>query len=167
MRRLCIGSRRDQNRVPRPPLINLIERGIVLGDHEHLLVVLLPGDADQPVIEEGQVRLAHGAHDHRPVLGHERRRLRQSVGPPLGERRPRARENAVVHLRPRHEDAEDHEGQQEDQEAGATEDRRMLLGERRGARGRRFAEVGERGLEGSLVQERRHCSRLRSESKES
>lgn len=156
MCRLRIRSRRDQNRVPRPPLIDLIKRGIVLGDHEDLLVVLVPGNANQPVIKEGQVRLAHGAHDHRPVLGHDRRRLSQSVVPPFGKRRPRAPENALVHFRPRHEDAENHENQQEDQEASTVEDRRMLLSERRRGSRRRVAEVGERGLERSLVQKRRH-----------
>lgn len=89
---LCVHYGRNEDGVPGPLPIHPIQGGIILRDDKHLLVVLLPGDADQPVVEEGQVGLAHGTDDQRPILGNEGSCLGEGVAPPLGESGPGARE---------------------------------------------------------------------------
>lgn len=46
--------------------------------------MLLPRDADQPVVEKRQIRLADGADNQRVVLRHVGHRIGESVAPPLG-----------------------------------------------------------------------------------
>lgn len=82
MSSLGIGSGRDQNGMAWPLLVDLVEGSIVLGDDKHLVLMPLPGDADEPVVEEGEVGLAHGADDDGAVLGHKGGSLGQSVVPP-------------------------------------------------------------------------------------
>lgn len=110
---LSIGRRWDEHGVAGPPLVHLIECGIVLSDHKHLILMLLPGNANQPVVKKRQVRLAHSANDHSPILGHKRRRLCQRVVAPLRKGRSGAREDEVGHARPGQEDAKDYQKRQE------------------------------------------------------
>lgn len=84
---LRIKRGRDENGVTRPSLVNLVESSVILSDHEYFVLVLLPGDADQPVVEERQVRIAHGADDHGAVLSCELNGLSEGVVAPLGLRR--------------------------------------------------------------------------------
>lgn len=106
---------RNENGVPGPFLVDPIQGGVVLRNDEHLLVVLQPRNADQPVVEKGQVGLAHGTDDQRPVLADEGSCLVEGVAPPLGESRPGTGEEAPWHIRPGEKDAEDHHQGQEDQ----------------------------------------------------
>lgn len=156
---LSIRRRWNQDGVARPPLIDLIKRGIVFSNHKHLVLVLLPGNADQPVVQKRQVRLAHGANNHRPVPGHKLRRLSQRVVPPLGGRGPGGvREEALPHAHPREEDAHHHQEREEDQEGRGAEDRVGFLGIGGGARGNRV-RIRKRVVDWSLVQEGGHCRR--------
>lgn len=84
---LRIEGGRDENGVARPSLVNLVESSVILGDDEDFFLVLLPRDADQPVVEERQVSIAHRADDHSSVLGDEFDGLREGVVAPLGVRR--------------------------------------------------------------------------------
>lgn len=68
---LRIRGRRDEHGVARPTLINLKKRGIVLGNDKHFVLMLLPGNANQPVVKKRQVRVTHSADDHCTVLGHK------------------------------------------------------------------------------------------------
>jgi hypothetical protein len=110
---LSIGRRWDEHGVTGPPLVHLIERGIVLGDHKHLILMLLPGNANQPVVKKRQVRLAHSANDHSPILGHKRRRLCERVVAPLRKGRSGGREDEVGHARPGQENPKDYQKRQE------------------------------------------------------
>lgn len=98
-------------------------------------MMILPLNADEPVAEERQVRVADGADDHRSVLGDERDRVFESVGTPFGAcgvhdgGEDRGRE-----LSPGNENAKDDEEGEEDEERGAVEDgeREWFWGERGG-----------------------------------
>lgn len=50
---LGVGSGRDKDGVSRPPPVDLVQRGVVLCDDDHLVLAFLPGDADEPVVQEG------------------------------------------------------------------------------------------------------------------
>ncbi|KAJ0590378.1 hypothetical protein HanRHA438_Chr04g0192551 [Helianthus annuus] len=77
MSNLSIRSRRNQDSMTRPPGINNIQSGIILSNNKHLLMMLLPLNTNQPVIQKRQVRLAHRTHNHRaPVLRYKRNRFR-------------------------------------------------------------------------------------------
>nr|POF08347.1 hypothetical protein CFP56_69824 [Quercus suber] len=54
---LKIRGRRDEHSVARPTLINLKKRGIVLGNDKHFVLMLLAGNANQPVVKKRQGRL--------------------------------------------------------------------------------------------------------------
>jgi len=85
-----LGIRRGRHKhgMAGPLLIDLIERRVILGDHEHLLLVLLPRDADEPIAEKGQVGLADSTDDHRPLLlPNKSRSLGKGVVPPFGSLR--------------------------------------------------------------------------------
>lgn len=142
-----------------PEFINLIERGVILGDDKNLILMLLSGNADEPVAEKREVGLADGADDDGavPVPGHERRRLGQRVVAPLGDGGLDGGEDAVRHAGPREEDAEEDEEREEEQKRRGAEEREGSLRRRGGARGE-WVRVRERVVDGSLVQERRHCS---------
>ena len=68
---LRIRGRWDEQGVARPTLINLEKRGIVLGNDKHFVLMLLRGNANQPVVKKRQVRVTHSADDHCTVLGHK------------------------------------------------------------------------------------------------
>ena len=66
-----IRGRWDEQGVARPTLINLEKRGILLGNDKHFVLMLLPGNANKPVVKKRQVRVTHSADDHCTVLGHK------------------------------------------------------------------------------------------------
>lgn len=67
---------RDEDGVARPKQIDPVERSVVLGDDKDHVLALLHGNADEPVVEEGQVGLAHNADDDGgTVFGDEGERL--------------------------------------------------------------------------------------------
>lgn len=86
---LRIEGGRDENGVTRPLLVNLVESSVILGDHEDFVLMILPGDADQPVVEERQVWIAHCADDHCAVLSDETNGLSEGVVAPFGVGRGR------------------------------------------------------------------------------
>lgn len=81
---LGIRSRWDQDGVAGPPAVNLVEGGVVLGDDDHLLLTLLPCDADEPVIQEGEIGLADGANNDGAVASGEGRSASERVVLPPG-----------------------------------------------------------------------------------
>lgn len=123
MSRLGIGSGRDEDGVARPELIDLIERGVIFSNHKDLVLMLLPGDADEPVGEEREVGLADGADDDGPVPGDERRRLGQRVVAPLGHGGLDGGEEALRHAGPGQEDAEDDKEREDGQKRRRAEER--------------------------------------------
>lgn len=86
MGNLSIWGRRNKNSMARPPVIHSIKRGIVLSNHQHLVLMLLPGNANQPIIEKRQIRLTHCTNDQSPVLGRKGDSLFQCVLSPFGNR---------------------------------------------------------------------------------
>lgn len=82
---LGIGSRGHKHGMARPLLIDFIKGGIILSDDEHLVLVLLPCNTNQPVVEKRQVRLANCTNNHITILGHKRRRFSQCVLMPFCE----------------------------------------------------------------------------------
>lgn len=82
---LGVGGRRDQDGMAGPPPIDLVERSVVLGDDDHLVLALLPGDADEPVIQEGKVGATNSAYDDGAITGGEGRSVGERVVLPSGE----------------------------------------------------------------------------------
>lgn len=68
----------------RPPLINLKQSSIVLSNNKHFLMLLLPHNANQPVIQERQVRFTNNTDYKGIVLGHKGSSFRQGIVTPLG-----------------------------------------------------------------------------------
>lgn len=75
---------RDEDSVARPKVVNLMERGVVLGDDENHVMAAVHGDANEPVVEEGQVGLADNADDDGAVFGDEGEGLLERVATPFG-----------------------------------------------------------------------------------
>lgn len=76
---LSIRGGRDEHGMAGPEPIDGIESSIVLCNDKHFILVVLPGNANQPVVKKRQVRLAHGADDHGLVLGDEGRCFSERV----------------------------------------------------------------------------------------
>jgi len=75
---------RDENSVARPKIIDPVERGVVLGNDKDHVLAILHGYTNQPVVEEGQVGLAHNADDDGAISGDEGESLFQCVVTPFG-----------------------------------------------------------------------------------
>lgn len=158
---LRIRSGRDQNGMAGPLLVDLVEGGVVLGDDKHPILMPLPGDAYEPVVEEGEVGLADGADDDGAVLSHRGGSLGQSVVPPSRERPLSAGgggEEAFQGAGPGEKDAEEEEEGEEGEEASAAGDGHGSLAEEAigGAAGGDRVRVGERFLLLLPLMKRRH-----------
>ena len=126
MSNLIIRSRRYEHSMTRPPSINSIQRLIILRYNQHFLMMLLPHNTNQPVIQKRQVRMAHRTHNYRtPVLRHKRRRFSERVGSPFRlQRNPRItqwRKQRRSVTDPWREDAEKNEESEEEEKRGAVE----------------------------------------------
>ena len=67
---LRIERGRDEDGVTSPFLVNFIQSSVILSNHKDFVLMLLPGEANQPVVEERQVRIAHCAYDHSEYSRH-------------------------------------------------------------------------------------------------
>lgn len=109
--------RRHQNSVARPPLIHLIERGIIFSNHQNFILMLLPRDANQPVVQKRQISLAYRTNDQRAVLRDVSSRIGERVASPLGIRAPGVERNEGIgglYVRKKH--AEDYQQREEEEE---------------------------------------------------
>lgn len=91
---LRIERGRDEDGVTSPFLVNFIQSSVILSNHKDFVLMLLPGEANQPVVEERQEGIANGADDHSPVLSDKLSRLREGIVAPV--RRQRRRRRAYV-----------------------------------------------------------------------
>lgn len=79
--------------------------------------MLLPRDADQPVVQKRQVRLADGADNQRVVLRHVSSRIGERVAPPLGIGAPATEgDEGVGGFRVRENHADDYQKREEEEE---------------------------------------------------
>ena len=85
---------RNENGMTRPLLVNLVESSVIFSEHEDFVLMVLPRDTNQPVVEERQEGIANGADDHSPVLSDKLSRLREGIVAPV--RRQRRRRRAYV-----------------------------------------------------------------------
>lgn len=80
----------------RPLIINPKKSIKILSNHQNLVLVAMPGNADKPIVQKRQVRLANDANDDGPVVApaDERNNIVEGVIPPFGEATVLAREES-------------------------------------------------------------------------
>ena len=86
---LRVKSWRNQNGVARPLGVDFVKSSITLSDHENLVLMLLPRNADQPVVEERKEGIAHGAGDQSAILSDELGGFSEGIVYPFGGKRRR------------------------------------------------------------------------------
>jgi len=79
-----MGGMRFQNRgnkhsMTRPSLINFIQSGIILSNNQDLILMILPGNTNQPIVQELQVRLTNNTNNDSPISTHKGNRLFEGV----------------------------------------------------------------------------------------
>ena len=88
---LRVKSWRNKNGMARPLGVDFVKSSVILSDHENLVLMLLPRNADQPVVEERKEGIAYGAYDQSAILSDELGGFSEGIVIPFGGQRRRRR----------------------------------------------------------------------------
>lgn len=96
-------------------------------------MVLLPSNTDQPVVQEGQIRLTHSTHNEGVILCNIRSCFSEGVGNPLGFRQcttsntTETEETALWGLNPWEKNSKNDKESEEENKGSAVEEEAGLL----------------------------------------